>query len=175
MPVPAHGSSAGAASNGVTVINWRAARHADLHASRRELRESLLAGAGHGSLAPILRQVAEGVPAEMAQIPWDGPHVRIVEHQAHALCHAALLIEERGVLVAGDIDVVVPGHGAVGGADHARIDQDRGDVHALRDGQDPSDRRIGSSAKPGREWVSNVHTGNYNASPEKSERGGTPG
>ena len=37
-----------------------------------------------------------GLPAEMAQIPWDGPHVRIIEHQAHAPGHAALLIEERG-------------------------------------------------------------------------------
>ena len=42
-----------------------------------------------------------GLPAETAQIPWDGPQVRIVEHQAHAPGHAALLIEERGVLVAG--------------------------------------------------------------------------
>jgi glyoxylase-like metal-dependent hydrolase (beta-lactamase superfamily II) len=44
-----------------------------------------------------------GLPAETAQIPWDGPQVRIIEHQAHAPGHAALLIEERGVLVAGDM------------------------------------------------------------------------
>jgi glyoxylase-like metal-dependent hydrolase (beta-lactamase superfamily II) len=44
-----------------------------------------------------------GLPAEMARIPWDGPQVRIIEHQAHAPGHAALLIEERGVLVAGDM------------------------------------------------------------------------
>src|SRR6266496_3353869 len=51
-----------------------------------------------------------GLPAEMAQIPWDGPQVRIVEHQAHAPGHAALLIEERGILVAGDMlsDVLIP-------------------------------------------------------------------
>ena len=36
-----------------------------------------------------------GLPAETAQIPWDGPQVRIIEHQAHAPGHAALLIEER--------------------------------------------------------------------------------
>ena len=112
-----------------------------------------------------------GLPAGAAQIPWDGPEVRIIEHQAHAPGHAALLIEERGVLVAGDmlsdvlipmldlsaadpiedylaalrllegvagdVDVVIPGHGSVGGADqvHARIDQDRAYVLALRDGQ----------------------------------------
>ena len=51
-----------------------------------------------------------GLPAEAAQIPWDGPEVRIIEHQAHAPGHAALLIEERGVLVAGDMlsDVLIP-------------------------------------------------------------------
>jgi glyoxylase-like metal-dependent hydrolase (beta-lactamase superfamily II) len=51
-----------------------------------------------------------GLPAGTAQIPWDGPQVRIIEHQAHAPGHAALLIEERGVLVAGDMlsDVLIP-------------------------------------------------------------------
>jgi glyoxylase-like metal-dependent hydrolase (beta-lactamase superfamily II) len=51
-----------------------------------------------------------GLPAETAQIPWDGPRVLIIEHQAHAPGHAALLIEERGVLVAGDMlsDVLIP-------------------------------------------------------------------
>src|SRR4029453_6419442 len=51
-----------------------------------------------------------GLPAETAHIPWDGPRVRIIEHQAHAPGHAALLIEERGVLVAGDMlsDVLIP-------------------------------------------------------------------
>jgi glyoxylase-like metal-dependent hydrolase (beta-lactamase superfamily II) len=139
--------------------------------------------------------VIKGLPAETAQIPWDGPRIRIIEHQAHAQGHAALLIQERGVLVAGDmlsdvlipmldlngtadpiedylaslrlfqavtgdVDVVIPGHGSVGGADQmrARIAQDRAYIHALRDGQDPSDPRIGPSAKPGWEWVSDVHT-----------------
>jgi glyoxylase-like metal-dependent hydrolase (beta-lactamase superfamily II) len=51
-----------------------------------------------------------GLPAGTARIPWDGPQVRIIEHQAHAPGHAALLIEERGVLVAGDMlsDVLIP-------------------------------------------------------------------
>src|SRR5262245_51724331 len=43
-----------------------------------------------------------GLPAGTARIPWDGPQVKIIEHHAHAPSHAALLIEERGVLVAGD-------------------------------------------------------------------------
>ena len=75
-------------------------------------------------------RVAEGLPQEIAdEMPLDlfGLHhrlcppgrrrsrgtareVRIIEHPAHAPGHAALLIEERGVLVAGDMlsDVLVP-------------------------------------------------------------------
>jgi glyoxylase-like metal-dependent hydrolase (beta-lactamase superfamily II) len=51
-----------------------------------------------------------GLPAKTEQIPWDGPAVRIIEHQGHAAGHAALFIEERGVLVAGDMlsDVLIP-------------------------------------------------------------------
>ncbi|HEY0374706.1 MAG TPA: MBL fold metallo-hydrolase [Amnibacterium sp.] len=51
-----------------------------------------------------------GLPADATRIPWDGPEVRIIEHRAHAPGHAALLIEERGVLVAGDMlsDVLIP-------------------------------------------------------------------
>ena len=51
-----------------------------------------------------------GLPAETAQIPWDGPEVRIMEHQAHASGHAALLVREPGVLVAGDMlsDGLIP-------------------------------------------------------------------
>jgi glyoxylase-like metal-dependent hydrolase (beta-lactamase superfamily II) len=50
------------------------------------------------------------LPAETEHIPWDGPEVRIIEHQAHAPGHAALLIEERCVLLAGDLlsDVLIP-------------------------------------------------------------------
>jgi glyoxylase-like metal-dependent hydrolase (beta-lactamase superfamily II) len=39
-----------------------------------------------------------GLPAGTTQVPWDGPKVRIIEHQAHASGHAALFIKERGVL-----------------------------------------------------------------------------
>ncbi|MFE6163972.1 MBL fold metallo-hydrolase [Streptomyces sp. NPDC056486] len=51
-----------------------------------------------------------GLPAETTHIPWDGPEVRIIEHPAHAQGHAALLIEERRVLVAGDMlsDLFIP-------------------------------------------------------------------
>jgi glyoxylase-like metal-dependent hydrolase (beta-lactamase superfamily II) len=153
-----------------------------------------------------------GLPAETARIPWDGPPVRIIEHQAHAPGHAALLVEERGVLiagdmlsdvlvpmldvdgtadpieeylaalrlfegVAGDVDVVVPGHGSVGGADQlrARIDQDRAYVQALRDSQVVSDPRVGPAAKPGWEWVGDVHSGQAQRLAERNERGGPRG
>jgi glyoxylase-like metal-dependent hydrolase (beta-lactamase superfamily II) len=154
-----------------------------------------------------------GLPAGTTRIPWDGPQVRIVEHPAHAPGHAALLIEERGVLVAGDmlsdvlipmldnsnstnhpiedylvglrliedvaddVDVLVPGHGSVGGAGQvrARIDLDRAYVHALRDGHAPDDPRLGASAKPGWEWVSDIHTGQVQSLARRSERDGTPG
>ncbi|MDX2291430.1 MULTISPECIES: MBL fold metallo-hydrolase [Streptomyces] len=51
-----------------------------------------------------------GLPAETVQLPWDGPKARIIEHPAHAPGHAALLIEERRLLIAGDMlsDVFVP-------------------------------------------------------------------
>ena len=153
-----------------------------------------------------------GLPVEMAQIPWDGPQVRIIEHQAHAPGHAALLIEERGVLVAGDmlsdvlipmldlndtadpiedylaalrllegvaddVDVLIPGHGSVGGADqvHARIDQDRAYVHALRDAGVPSDPRVGPSATFGKDWLPGMHERQLQHLAQRSERDGTPG
>ena len=136
-----------------------------------------------------------GLPVEAAQVPWDGPRVRILEHQAHASGHAALLIEERGVLVAGDmlsdvlipmldmsaadpiedylaalrllegvagdVDVLVPGHGSIGVPDEVRtrIERDRAYVQALRDASAFDDPRIGPSAKEGWEWVTDVHEG----------------
>jgi glyoxylase-like metal-dependent hydrolase (beta-lactamase superfamily II) len=151
-----------------------------------------------------------GLPAETAQVPWDGPQVRIIEHQAHAPGHAALLIEERGVLVAGDmlsdvliplldmndtadpiesylaglqllegvagsVDVFIPGHGSVGGADqmHARIDQDRAYVHALRDANVTDDPRLGSAATY--DWLPAVHAGQLQRLAQRSKSKGTPG
>jgi len=152
-----------------------------------------------------------GLPAETARIPWDGPQVRIIEHQAHAPGHAALLIEERGVLVAGDmlsdilipfpdldaanpiedylvglrllegvaddVDVLIPGHGSVGGADQVRrrIELDRAYVHALRDGHAPDDPRIGPSATFGKDWLPGVYEWQLQQLANKRERDGTPG
>jgi glyoxylase-like metal-dependent hydrolase (beta-lactamase superfamily II) len=172
----------------------------------------------------MLRQVAEGVlihqsdlfglitglPGETVQIPWDGPQAQIIEHQAHAPGHAALLIEERWVLVAGDmlsdvliplldlndtadpienylaalrllegvagdVDVVIPGHGSIAEADQvqARRDQDRAYVHALRDAHVTSDPRVGSAATY--DWLPGVHARQLQRLAQRSERNGTPG
>ncbi len=152
-----------------------------------------------------------GLPAETARIPWDGPHVRIIEHQAHAPGNAALLIEERGVLVAGDmlsdilipmldlsaadpigdyltalrllegvagdVDVLIPGHGSVGGADQvrARIQLDRAYAQALRDAQDPDDPRVGPSATFGTDWLPGVHAWQLQQLAEQRDPEATPG
>ena len=153
-----------------------------------------------------------GLPAGAEQVPWDGPRVRIVEHPAHAPGHAALLVEGRGVLIAGDmlsdvlipmlddprgtndpvedyllglrllegvaddVDVVVPGHGSVGVAAQvgARIEQDRAYLHALRDGRPPDDPRIGPSAKPGWEWVGDIHEGQAQSLARRRDPGQHP-
>ncbi|HEY1619983.1 MAG TPA: MBL fold metallo-hydrolase [Streptosporangiaceae bacterium] len=63
-----------------------------------------------GQVPLDLMGLITGLPAGTAQIPWDGPGVRIIEHQAHAPGHAALLIGDHGVLAAGDMlsDVLIP-------------------------------------------------------------------
>jgi glyoxylase-like metal-dependent hydrolase (beta-lactamase superfamily II) len=45
-----------------------------------------------------------------ALVPWDGPDVQIIEHDAHAPGHAALVIANADVFVAGDMlsDVEIP-------------------------------------------------------------------
>jgi glyoxylase-like metal-dependent hydrolase (beta-lactamase superfamily II) len=151
-----------------------------------------------------------GLPDDTAEVPWEGPSVRIIEHQAHAPGHAALLIEGRGVLVAGDmlsdalipfldlsdtgdpiedylaalelfeglaehVDVLVPGHGSIGGADqlHARIGLDRAYVEALRDARDPSDPRLNPSA-PNGTWLPDVHAWQLQRLAEKGSAAGYP-
>jgi glyoxylase-like metal-dependent hydrolase (beta-lactamase superfamily II) len=145
-----------------------------------------------GDIPMDLFGLVTGLPAGTDRIPWDGPQVRILEHQAHAAGHAALVIDERGVLIAGDmlsdvlipfldleaadpiedylaalqlldgvaddVQVVVPGHGSVGGADqlHERIDQDRSYVRSLGSADDPRDTRL-DPASPNGSWLPDVH------------------
>jgi hypothetical protein len=79
--------------------------------------------------------------------------------------------------VAGDVEVLIPGHGSIGGADQlrARIDQDRAYVHALRDAQVPSDPRVGPSATYGKDWLPGVHARQLQHLARRSQRDGTPG
>jgi glyoxylase-like metal-dependent hydrolase (beta-lactamase superfamily II) len=174
--------------------------------------DAVAKAAGIPEQVPLdLLGLVTGLPGETARIPWDGPQVRILEHQGHAPGHAALLIEERRVLVAGDmlsdvlipmldlnaanpvedylaalrllegvagdVGVLVPGHGSIGRADqvHTRIDQDRAYVQALRDADVLSDPRIGPSAKDGWDWVAGVHERQLQRLAQRSERDGTPG
>jgi glyoxylase-like metal-dependent hydrolase (beta-lactamase superfamily II) len=136
------------------------------------------------------------VPLELialvAPLPADGGPLpgEIIEHQAHAVGHAAILLADRGVLLAGDmlsdvliplfdplqdeqlgayeaaldrlgeaiedVDVVVPGHGAVaqGPEVAARLAADRAYVDALRQGEEPADPRLDQ------EWLSGPHRSN---------------
>jgi glyoxylase-like metal-dependent hydrolase (beta-lactamase superfamily II) len=148
-----------------------------------------------------------GLPDGTTELPWDGPRVRVIEHPAHSPGHAALLVEERGVLVAGDMlsdvfvpmlddftdandpvaeyltglrlledadaDFLIPGHGSPCGAAElrARIGLDRAYLHALREQRTPDDPRIGPAAKPGWEWVSDIHEGQARSFARWSERG----
>ncbi|PXW28861.1 UNVERIFIED_CONTAM: glyoxylase-like metal-dependent hydrolase (beta-lactamase superfamily II) [Williamsia faeni] len=151
------------------------------------------------------------LPAGATVIPWDGPRVRIIEHNAHAPGHAALVIEERGVLVAGDmlsdvlipmlnvmgtadpiedylaalrllegaagdVDVVIPGHGSVGGSGQvtARISQDRAYMHALRDAEVLSDPRLDPSAY-GKDFLPDVHDQQLHYLTPSSEHDQAPG
>ena len=122
------------------------------------------------------------LPPDTPHIPWDGPAVRLIEHNAHAPGHTALVIEEARVLVAGDmlsdilipildlgsssdpvqdyldalelleaeagnIDILVPGHGSVARSNQvaARIELDRAYLRTLRDGGAFDDPRGGPS------------------------------
>ncbi|MBB5870829.1 glyoxylase-like metal-dependent hydrolase (beta-lactamase superfamily II) [Allocatelliglobosispora scoriae] len=74
------------------------------------------AGAGRERGQQMAAESASGVPLELlgliTPLPADGGPIpgEIVEHEAHAPGHAALLLADRGVLLAGDMlsDVLVP-------------------------------------------------------------------
>jgi glyoxylase-like metal-dependent hydrolase (beta-lactamase superfamily II) len=128
---------------------------------------------------------ASGIPLELVALltplPADGGLVpgEIIEHKGHAIGHAAILLADRGVLLAGDmlsdvlvpllnpsganplgdyeaaldrlgeaaeqVDVLVPGHGAVAQSPEiaARLVVDRAYIETLRRGEEPVDARWG--------------------------------
>jgi glyoxylase-like metal-dependent hydrolase (beta-lactamase superfamily II) len=125
------------------------------------------------------------LPADNGPVPGE-----IVAHEAHAVGHAALLLADRGVLLAGDmlsdvliplldprrpgqpaayetaldllgdaagqVDVLVPGHGSVarGTEIASRLTADRAYIGALRRGEEPVDARLEQ------DWVSGIHQSN---------------
>jgi glyoxylase-like metal-dependent hydrolase (beta-lactamase superfamily II) len=139
---------------------------------------------------------ASGIPLELiallTPLPENGVDLpgEIIEHQAHAIGHAAILLADRGVLVAGDmlsdvliplldprhpgqlgsyesaldrlgeatkdVNVVVPGHGAVaeGPEVAARFAADRAYIDALRRGAEPDDARLAQ------DWLAGPHQSN---------------
>ena len=140
---------------------------------------------------------AEGIPLELVArvepLPADGGPLpgEIVEHRAHAVGHAAILLADRRVLIVGDmlsdvliplfdirqedqlgaykvaldrleaaagqVDVVIPGHGAVatGPEVAARLAADRTYVDALRRGEEPDDARLAAAG-----WLAGPHRSN---------------
>src|SRR6202012_3222948 len=86
------------------VPRYAAADNARTANERRELGQRMAA------------ESASGIPLELlglvTPLPEDGGPVpgEIIEHQAHAVGHAAILLADRGVLLAGDMlsDVLIP-------------------------------------------------------------------
>jgi glyoxylase-like metal-dependent hydrolase (beta-lactamase superfamily II) len=146
----------------------------------------------------MAEESATGVPLEVVALvtplPDDGGPVpgELIEHRAHAVGHAAILLEDRGVLLAGDmlsdvliplfdfrqgdqlgayesaldllddaarnVDVVIPGHGAVANGPEVadRLAADRAYIAALRREEEPDDARLGPDA----EWLQGPHRSN---------------
>src|SRR6476659_1368630 len=147
---------------------------------------------------------ASGIPLELigmlTPIPDNGGPIpgELIEHEAHAIGHAAVLLADKGVLLAGDmlsdvliplldarrpdqldayataldllgaaasdIEVVVPGHGAVaeGPEIAARLAADRAYLDALRRGEEPVDTRLDQ------DWLSGPHQSNLEAARHSS-------
>jgi glyoxylase-like metal-dependent hydrolase (beta-lactamase superfamily II) len=86
-----------------------APRYATAAGARRatEARDRAQAGAAEETTGVPLELVAlvNPLPADRGPVPGE-----IVEHQAHAVGHAAILLADRGVLIAGDMfsDVLIP-------------------------------------------------------------------
>ncbi|MGH2940198.1 MAG: MBL fold metallo-hydrolase [Solirubrobacterales bacterium] len=155
-----------------------------------------IAGENRERAQEMAAEEATGVPLELVALvtplPADGGPVpgEIIEHRAHAVGHVAVLLADRGVLLAGDmlsdvliplfdprqddqvgayeaaldrlgeaagqVDALVPGHGAVaeGPEVAARLAADRAYIDALRRGEEPVDTRLEH------DWLSGPHRGN---------------
>ncbi|MGW4525675.1 MBL fold metallo-hydrolase [Amycolatopsis sp. NPDC004378] len=155
-----------------------------------------VAGEARERAQAMAAESASGIPLELVALltplPGDGGPLpgELVEHDAHAPGHAALLLADRGVLIAGDmlsdvliplldprrpgqpdayqtaldrlaeaageVGVVIPGHGAVaeGPEVAARFAADHAYLDALRRGEDPVDVRLEQ------DWLARPHQAN---------------
>ncbi len=99
--VPRYGTTATAAHMKTSLLNpnWKTEEAADLP---EQIAENV-------PLDDLFGKVT-ALPARSTYLPWDGPKIRVIEHSAHAPGHAALLVEESKVLIAGDMlsDVFIP-------------------------------------------------------------------
>ncbi len=156
-----------------------------------------VAGEARERARAAVAEETSGVPLELVALvtplPADGGPVpgELIEHRAHAVGHLAVLLSDRGVLLAGDmlsdvliplfdprqddqvsayetaldrlgeaaeqVEVVVPGHGAVarGPEAAARLAADRAYIQALRRGQEPVDARLLEQ-----DWLAGPHRSN---------------
>ncbi|KAE8765073.1 MBL fold metallo-hydrolase [Georgenia thermotolerans] len=93
----------GEAPRWATAAGARAAR--ERQAENRQKALAALPGLDVSGLGRVT-----AVPEGAATLPWAGPRVEVLEHRAHAPGHAALLVPDAGVLVAGDMlsDIEIP-------------------------------------------------------------------
>jgi glyoxylase-like metal-dependent hydrolase (beta-lactamase superfamily II) len=167
------------------VPRYAAPAAADFASQHRELEQAGAEDEGGPGIPLELVALVTPLPADGGPVPGE-----IIEHRAHAVGHAAVLLADRGVLLAGDmlsdilipmfdsgqedqvgayetalarldelaghVDVVIPGHGAVaeGPEVTARLAADRAYIDALRRGEDPVDARLDQ------DWVAGIHGSN---------------
>jgi glyoxylase-like metal-dependent hydrolase (beta-lactamase superfamily II) len=167
------------------VPRYATAATAHLAVQARERAQAMAAESGEDVPLELVAQVTS-LPADGGPVPGE-----IIEHRAHAVGHAAVLLADRGVLLAGDmfsdvliplfdarqddqvgayeaaldrlseaveqVDVVVPGHGAVaeGPEVAARFAADRAYIDALRRGEEPVDARLQQA-----DWLEGPHRSN---------------
>jgi glyoxylase-like metal-dependent hydrolase (beta-lactamase superfamily II) len=169
------------------VPRYATAANAELAGQARE-RAQAMAVETAPDVPRELVALIEPLPAGGGPLPGD-----IVEHRAHAIGHAAIVLADRRVLLAGDmlsdvliplfdprqddqlgayetaltqldavaaqVDVAIPGHGAVARSPAeiaARLAADHAYIDALRRGEEPGDARLGPHA----EWLNGPHQSN---------------
>jgi hydroxyacylglutathione hydrolase len=73
-------------------------------------RDGLIGGVNESAPGHDLDWFGRLTPLAADTIPWAGPHVQVLRHDAHATGHGALFLPGSGVLIAGDMlsDLEIP-------------------------------------------------------------------